>query len=179
MENRRIWLLVWMFLVSSTVMVSCDDDDESNMDADRQQVTEFMTQAAASDMFEIETGNMAVSKGALASTQTFGAELVSDHTNSSNELKALAAKMNVTLPTTLPADKQALRTELAALNAMPFDRRFASVQVDAHRQAVALYEDAEGDIENAEVRAFIQKTLPVLREHLQHAIQHKTMVDAM
>ncbi|RNI29474.1 DUF4142 domain-containing protein [Rufibacter immobilis] len=180
MKKKSILMLVWVALFSSVAFVSCDDDDsDAEPSADQQRISEFMMRAAASDMFEIQSGELAKTKGAQQSTKDFGQQLVTDHTRSSNEMKALATKLGITLPTTLPADKQAMLTELNGLSGMAFDRRFAAMQVTAHEEAVNLYETSEDNIENDEVEAFINKTLPVLQMHLEHARQHKTMIDGM
>jgi putative membrane protein len=157
-----------LLLVAVALVTACDDDDD---DDSRLTVQSFMEQAAASDTFEITTGNMATQKGSLADVKTFGQMLVGDHTISSQELKALARQKSVTLSRTIPPDKLARITALSALSGAPFDKAFAEQQVQAHQEAIALYQKADNDIGDAQIQAFVSKTLPVLQTHLQHA-QH-------
>jgi putative membrane protein len=163
--SGKIWLLM---LATLSLVTACNDDDDDNNDQ-KLTIQSFAQQAAASDTFEITTGTMAQSKAALADVKTFGQMLVADHTMSSKELKALAAQKGVTIPKTIPADKQARITVLSALTGTPFDKAFATEQVNAHQEAISLYEQADRDIEDPQVGAFIDKTLPVLRAHLTHA----------
>lgn len=163
-------------LVVLGIATSCDDDDDDNNDPILT-VQSFMEQAAASDMFEIQTGNMAAQKGTLADVKTFGQMLVTDHTKSSNEMKALATQKNVTLPTALPQEKMAKVTALQALTGAAFDKQFSQMQVEAHEEAIDLYEDADNDITDPQVQAFIDKTLPALRMHLTGAQKLKDQTD--
>ncbi|GEO04096.1 hypothetical protein AAE02nite_17600 [Adhaeribacter aerolatus] len=171
--RRKILFL----LLAALGATSCDDDDDDN--DPKLTVQEFMQQAAASDMFEITTGGLAAQKGVMAEVKTFGAMLVTDHTKSSAELRTLATQKNVALPNPvpLPADKQQKVTTLQGQNGSAFDRQFAQMQVDAHEEAIDLFEDADEDITDTEVQAFVDKTLPVLRMHLQEAKKLEDMTD--
>ena len=168
-------LLLMLLALGAT---SCDDDDDDDNDP-KLTVQEFMQQAAASDMFEITTGGLAAQKGVMSEVKAYGAKLVADHTTSSAELRTLATQKNVTLPNPvpLPADKQQKVNTLQGLSGAEFDKQFAQMQVDAHQEAIDLYEEADDDITDTEVQAFIDKTLPVLRMHLEEAQDLKDMTD--
>jgi putative membrane protein len=163
--SGRIWLLL---LLTLSVVTACEEDDD---DEDQPlTVQSFMQQAAASDTFEITTGNMALQKGVLADVKSFGQMIVTDHTTSSKELKALAAQKGVALARTIPADKQARITILNALSGAAFDKTFAVQQVEAHQEAISLYEQADRDLaQDAQVQFLVDKNLPILRTHLHHA----------
>jgi putative membrane protein len=178
MKKSNLWMLVWALLVS-TAFVACDDDDDEETDQDQVRVAAFFQSAAQSDMFEIATGTMAQSKGSHADVRTFGAMLVEDHTMSSEEIMTMAEERDITLSTTLPSAKAAIVTRLNGETGTTFDKDFATVQVQAHQEAITLYETANNEIMDTEVQAFIDATLPVLRMHLQHAQALKTTVDAM
>lgn len=159
-------LLLLMF-VSLFAATSCSDDDDINND--RLTAQSFMQQAAASDMFEIQTGEMATQKGSMNEIKTFGQQLINDHTLTSTELKALAQQKNVTLPQTLPQDKQTMKTRLEGLSGNAFDKEFATTQITAHQQAVALFEKAISDVNDAQVKSFAERHVGHLRMHLQEA----------
>lgn len=162
-----------LMLIAFGFATSCKDDDDD--DKAKLTVQAFMQQAAASDMFEIETGNMASQKGTMARVKTFGQMLVTDHTKSSNEMKMLASQKGVTLPTAMPQDKMQKVATLQGLTGAAFDKQFSQMQVDAHQEAITLYEMADKDITDAQVQAFIDKTLPVLRMHLPEATSLRDM----
>ncbi|WP_205502185.1 DUF4142 domain-containing protein [Rufibacter psychrotolerans] len=181
MKKTNRWMPLWALLLSSAFVVSCsdDDDDDAAMMEDRTRVATFLQNAAASDLFEITTGEMAQEQGMTSQVQEFGEMLVTDHSATAMDIMEMADERDVTLPTTLPAAKMTIVTRLDAKSGLDFDKDFATVQVQAHQEAVTLYEQADREIRDTEVQAFIDATLPVLRTHLQHAQQLKTAVDAM
>ena len=144
MRKTNVWLLVWALLVSSTAFVSCDyDDDDEAMEQDRMRVEAFFNSAAQSDMFEIQTGNMAQMKGSRADVRTFGGQLVTDHTKTSQQIKTMADKRNITLNTTIPPAKMAIVTRLNGETGLTFDKDFATVQVQSHQETITLFETAD------------------------------------
>ncbi|MBC3538391.1 DUF4142 domain-containing protein [Rufibacter sediminis] len=179
MKKTNVWMLFWALFVSSTVLVSCSDDDDDAMDQDKARVATFFQNAAQSDMFEIQTGQMAKVKGSTAEVRTFGAMLETDHTASSQKITTMAAQRNITLSPTPPAPKKAIIDRLTGESGLTFDKDFATVQVQAHQEAITLYETADREIMDTEVQTFIDATLPILRMHLQHAQTLKTAVDRM
>lgn len=61
----------------------------------------FVTQAATTDMAEIELGQLAMKNSKDDAVKKFAQQMVKDHTASSTKLKALASKDNLTLPKAL------------------------------------------------------------------------------
>lgn len=162
------WRLLFLF-VPLAFLASCDDDNDGDLRPDRLTATEFVQRAAASDMFEIQTGNMALDKSTMEEVRDFAEQIIADHTASSQELMALAQQKNIATPTTLPQDKQATVTQLNGKTGVEFDKGFADVQEDAHEEAVALYQRAVADLEDVQLKTFAQKILPKLQMHLEHA----------
>ena len=71
------------------------------------------------------------------------------------------------------APKRSLRKEIEKLgkkNGDEFDRDFVrQVGVKAHEKDIKMFEHASKDVKDPELKAFVDKTLPVLREHLAAA----------
>lgn len=177
MKNlKRLRLLVVFFFAACT-MVACDDDDDkapaNNNVTPKMTAAEFMMQAAGSDTFEISSGMMARTRGTDAGVKTFADTLVKDHTMTSTELKAIARQKNVTLPKTMPADKQALLNDLTNRARNDFDKRFSDIQIQAHTEAIALFQRAINEVEDTQVRDFANRHLPHLQMHLRRANQLK------
>lgn len=129
---------------------------------------EFLHKAAAGGLYEVQAGALAQEKGRSASVKSFGAMLVKDHGAANEELKALASRKGVTLPTALPAKKTKRLNEIA--KDKDFDKEFVEeVGMDDHEDDIELFEKASNGADDAEVKAFAAKTLPTLKAHLEHA----------
>jgi putative membrane protein len=166
----------WRFLalaMSVLAFTACNKDDDDDLGLDQMSAAEFVQKAAASDVFEIGTGELAVNKSETEGVRDLGQTLVSDHTNSSKMLLQLVRKnnINVVMPTksTLGQDKLAIMARLAQENGAAFDQDFANTQVKAHQEAIALFEEAAREVHNKDLKAFAAQTLPILKMHLQHA----------
>lgn len=95
--------------------------------------------------------------------------LVRDHTQANNDLKALAANKNVTLPSTMGEDHQKHVNEISQKSGNDFDRAFMSLMLDDHEKDVSDFDKASTNGNDADLKALATKTLPVLRSHLDSA----------
>ena len=132
---------------------------------------EFVNKVAISDMFEIQSSQLALSKQADADTKPFAEKMVQDHQKTSSELKGLVegSMVKLTLPTSLDAEHQKMLNELNAKSGKDFDQTYDQIQVKAHREAVALFEAFSKSGEDSELKTWAGKTLPHLKEHLSMA----------
>jgi putative membrane protein len=129
---------------------------------------EFVTKVAVSDMFEIQSSKVASQKG-NANVKAFAERMIKDHTKTSEELKGMVGKAKAKLPTALDAEHQKKLDQLQKLTGEQFNTAYASLQVQAHEEAVKLFEAYSSGGDDAELKAWAAKTLPALKEHLQHA----------
>lgn len=129
---------------------------------------EFAVKAANGGMMEVELGRLAQEKAASPAVKEFGAMMVAEHTKANEEMKALAAKKNITLPTTLGEDEQKHVNDLTKLSGKDFDKKYVSMMVDDHKEDIDLFtKAAEDDKTDADVKAFAVKTLPTLQKHME------------
>jgi putative membrane protein len=101
----------------------------------------------------------------------FAKRMIEDHTKANEELKALASSKGVEVPDD-PSLMQKGKTKLmlSTADGADFDRRYAeSMGVTAHEDTIELFEKAAKSAQDPEIKAFAQKTLPKLQEHLKMA----------
>jgi putative membrane protein len=67
------------------------------------------------------------------------------------------------------AHDQQVYDRLAALSGKPFEDAFTTHMFQSHTKSVAKFEKASSDLEDAELKQFVESTLPVLKEHLAMA----------
>jgi putative membrane protein len=121
------------------------------------------------NLFEIAGGEAARVKATSDEVRALAEHLVVDHTAALQEATALAQRLGIEVPTApSPLQQWALRA-VATFSGPDFDRWFADLQVEGHRQAIAeaTTEVAKGC--NRKVRGLAAAALPVLQEHLAHA----------
>jgi putative membrane protein len=129
---------------------------------------DFVKAVAISDTFEIESSKLAQER-ADAASKTFGARMVKDHTAMSTELKTIASKARFEVPTMLDSGHQSKLDKLKGLQGADFDREYDTMQVDAHKDAVDLFDRYAKSGDDKALQAFAKKHLPHLREHLKMA----------
>lgn len=133
----------------------------------------FIDDAVNSGMFEVQVSQLAASKATDPNVKSFAGMLVDHHTAANNELVKIANARGVELPA---APKRALRRDIEKLgkkkNGDEFDREFVrKVGIKAHEKDIKLFRKASKDVKDPELKAFVDKTLPTLQDHLAAAQQ--------
>ncbi|HEY0236943.1 MAG TPA: DUF4142 domain-containing protein [Afipia sp.] len=133
---------------------------------------DFVKEAVTSDMLEIQAAKIAEQKG-NADEKKFAAQMITDHTRTSAELKDLVARGEVKaeLPTALDSSAQSKLDKLNAAKPEDFAATYDPMQVSAHKDAVSLFERYAKGGENAKLKDWAGKTLPGLQHHLDMAQQ--------
>src|SRR5215208_5864126 len=130
---------------------------------------EFVTKAASSSLFEIQSSQSALQKSQNNQVRDFAQKMIDDHTKASDQLKAAAQGQNV--PTTPDPEHAQMLQQLNGANGGDFDRRYVQLQLTGHQEAVTLFDRYAQNGDNPQLKQFAQQTLPDLREHLQMAQQ--------
>jgi putative membrane protein len=131
---------------------------------------DFVKEAATSDMFEIQSSQIAQQRG-NAPEKSFAATMIKDHQKTTDELKAIAASddLKADLPTALDSSHQSEIDKLKSLNGADFSSRYDKDQVSGHKDAVSLFERYSANGDNPKLKDWAGKTLPTLRHHLEMA----------
>jgi putative membrane protein len=127
----------------------------------------FIPKAANGGMTEVELGKLAAEKGASQEVKDFGNRMVKDHSKANDELKEVAGKMNVTVPEKVDAKHQAMIAKMSALSGAAFDKAYVKGMVKAHKEDIALFESADKEVKNEDLKKFIGNTIPIMKEHLE------------
>jgi putative membrane protein len=129
----------------------------------------FVTKAAQGGMAEVELGNLAKTNASNDDVKSFGDQMVTDHGKANDELKSIAAKKGITLPTSLDSKHQAEVNRLSKLKGADFDREYMKLMVADHRMDVSEFRKEADHGSDPDIKAFAAKTLPTLQNHLQMA----------
>lgn len=127
----------------------------------------FMAEAAKGGMKEIELSKLILNKTTKNNeVRDFAQKMVADHTKASSELKALAAKKNVTLPTQLDPEQVSMASDIGKLSGDDLDKEYVDAMVEAHEKDVSLFKAQSANGTDPDAKAFAAKTLPTLQMHL-------------
>ena len=130
----------------------------------------FIDEASAKGIAEIETAKLALDKSEAEDIRTFAQKMIDDHTQANQKLAELASQhddLELSDEAT-PMDK-AKAMILQFREGDNFDQAYANNQVVAHEQTIELFREYAQNGENAELKQFAEQTLPKLEQHLKHA----------
>lgn len=150
--------------------------EETTMEDQMANMSDFATKAASNGMLEVEAGKLAQEKGQMQEVKDYGQMMVTDHTKANDQLKQLAQQKNLMLPDSMGQDHMDKMQELRDKTGAEFDKSYLELMVSSHEDAVSLFEDASNNMEDAEMKNFASTTLPTLRQHLDRA---KELNDSM
>jgi len=129
----------------------------------------FIQEAASGGQAEVALGRMAANKAASPEVRRFAERMMKDHGAANDQLKELAQRKGVSLSIRLDPADRTLIDRLGKLSGPAFDREYMRAMVDEHEKDVAKFE-REAQVErDADVKAFAERTLPTLRQHLELA----------
>lgn len=132
----------------------------------------FIEDAAGGGMFEVQVAQLAATKASDQNVKSFAGKLVDDHQQANNELVQIANAKKVELPAAPPRGERHEIEKLGKLSGTAFDKHFVEeVGVKAHQKDIKRFEKAANDVKDPDLKAWVQKTLPHLREHLAMAQQ--------
>lgn len=131
---------------------------------------DFVKEAATSDMFEIQSSQLAQERG-NAAEKTFAATMIKDHQKTSDDLKSMISSGDVKaeLPSELDSSHQSEIDKLKSFKDADFSSRYDSDQQSGHKDAVSLFERYAKGGDNPNLKDWADKTLPTLRHHLEMA----------
>lgn len=129
----------------------------------------FTMKAAQGGMAEVKLGQLAEQNGGNPAVKAFGHRMVTDHTKANDDLKAIAARKGVMLPSDLDPRDQATYDRLSKLNGAAFDKAYMKDMVADHRTDAAEFRRESEQGTDPDIKAFAARTLPILEEHLKMA----------
>lgn len=126
----------------------------------------FAVDAANGSMTKVILGELARQKTNNNAIRNVARMMVTDHLKGDEEIKKVAADKKVILPESINSKGVALRARLAKKSGIEFDKAYVSVITEDHKEDIQAFEEAVTKVKYPEIRAFIRKTIPLLKKHL-------------
>jgi len=131
---------------------------------------QFLQQAAELGTAEIAMGRLGRQRALRAEVAQFGDMMVHDHSQGNQELMQLARSERIPVVRRIPPEEAAMQARLARLSGPRFDQLYMEHMVNGHFKAVRLFQREARNGRDPEVRAWAERQLPVLQEHLNIAL---------
>lgn len=126
----------------------------------------YVQNAAASDLFEMETSRLALQQAASPAAKTYAQMMIDEHGKSSEELRAAAQMAKIPVAAALPADKQAQVEALRALRGEQFDRLYLEQQRASHQDSLAKVNQYLAAAQPGPLKDHASKLTGVVQKHL-------------
>jgi putative membrane protein len=166
----RTYLAVTLLLTAAAhAQTGSSDRMKSGSDMVPMADQHFMMKAAQGGMAEVELGKLATQNASSQAVKDFGQKMVDDHSKANDELKGLAGRKNITLPTSPDAKDQATNDRLSKLTGAAFDRAYMRDMVADHKKDVADFQKEAMTGADPDVKTWASNILPTLQGHLQMA----------
>ena len=117
----------------------------------------FMKKAAKGGALEVALGKIAEENGQSDDVKSFGKRMVTDHSKANDELKSIAEKKGVTLPSKEPTVKWSS------------DKAYMDAMVKDHEKDLAEFQEEANSGTDPDVKKFAEDTAKVVQEHLDLA----------
>jgi putative membrane protein len=114
-----------------TIGTAGSGDRDNGAMADAQQ---FMREAAMHGQAEVRLGEFAARKTQNADVRQFAQMMVTDHTKANNELKSVADRHNIQLPTEIDQEHMDMLIKWEKMSSAEFDRDYMEAMVEGHEE---------------------------------------------
>jgi len=127
----------------------------------------FVHDALMGGMAEVQLGQLATQKGSSDAVKTFGQKMVDDHTKMGEDMKPIAKKLSVPVPTKLDAKDQALYNKLEALSGTDFDNAYIKAMVKDHKKDDSEFRAEAQNAADPDLKMVAAKGEQIISQHLQ------------
>jgi putative membrane protein len=173
--------LLWCVAIAGTVMASgaslsaAENNKESRGQLGYRDYR-FLNEAAHGGMMEVRLGEIAKQKASSQAVRDFAQRMITDHSKANDELKQVASTKGAVIPMEVSRHENSMTEKLEKLSGRDFDREYMAAMVKDHKKDAKEFEDAVKDVTDPELKAFAQKTLNVIQDHLRMARETEASV---
>jgi len=128
----------------------------------------FLAQVANVSQLEVKLGELAQQNARNQRVKDFGSMMVRDHNQARQEVKNMVQGSNLMINDSLPAKEKKEFASLATKKGAAFDKAYAAMMVKGHSAVIKDFEKSKS-LPEPSVKSFIDKTLPVIKTHLDSA----------
>jgi putative membrane protein len=152
---------------------------------------QFVHKASMSNQMEVTLANLAEEKAQSDDVKRYAEELARDHEAANRELQSSlgggdattaqqpgsgVSNANMDAQGNVPPEMRETEQKLESTSGAAFDRAYLDAMVKHHQQDIQQFEQAARS-ESQQIRAYAERTLPTLRQHLERAQQLQSQTE--
>ncbi|WP_044117712.1 DUF4142 domain-containing protein [Alkaliflexus imshenetskii] len=187
-RNFNLLILLVTFLGTTLLSASCTNSqkpkdtrdvaqkhNEEKFDSKKQERdAQFIVNAAEINMAQIQLGQLAQQRGQSTHVKELGKNLEDAYTMSLKNLTTLADSKRITIPTATTNKVRNAYNDLNNKSGNDFDKAYADMMVNKHKDAIAIFEKATTDRYDRDINNWAIATLSDLRTNLNQSIDCQT-----
>lgn len=127
----------------------------------------FVYDVVAANYGEIKLAELANQKSRSDAIKQDAQMILQDHTLALNEAKTLAQAKAIEVPVAEKEDFHRKVENMAEVSAVDFDAQWVKEMIDLHEKDIDKFEDRLKNTQDTDLKAYINKTLPVLKRHYE------------
>lgn len=131
----------------------------------------YMSMAASSDMFEIQSSQLALQASQNPAVRSYANLMIAHHQATTQNLMAAAQSAGLTMPTPMlvPQHAQMLQQLQAAGTGAAFDAAYKQAQIMSHQEALNLHSNYAQGGDVPALRQVAGAAVPIVQQHLTSA----------
>jgi putative membrane protein len=152
-------------------------NDEIFDDRDDEKDADFIVNAVAANLAEINLAQLALNKSTDMEVKKMATMLETDHTKVLRSLTGYANSNGISVPTTETDEAMKDKNDLAEMNGKDFDLKWCKQLQKNHKNSIRKFESRVNKTEDVVLKELLSSTLPGLKGHLEMLQQHEERIN--
>lgn len=185
MKTTKFKMITAAFAIVATITTgafaqtdkkTAEKQNDKKFDNKMEDDAEFVVEAADDGMFEVQAAQLAKTNASSSKIKELAEHMSTDHSKANEELKKIAAKKNITIPSKISDKRQKDFDELTKAKGAEFDKEYAKMMVKYHKDAIDLFQKEADKGHDGELKGWASTKIGVLQHHLSMAENAKELV---
>lgn len=142
-----------------------EEANEEKFDNQAEKDADFVEEVVAANYAEIKLAELANQRSRNTEVKQIAQKLQTDHSGALNELKTFAQAKSISVPVEETDESKKKIEKFTDESGDDFDKKWCKEMIDKHEDTIDKFEKRMDKTEDADLKAWIDKTLPTLRSH--------------
>lgn len=127
----------------------------------------FVKETVEGGLYEVKLSNLALIKSVTPAVKVLAKTIVDDHTKTNNDLKELAEKKGIAVPSTLNDKAMKYFDKLSKTEGKDFDKTYTKCMKMDHKKDICKFKKHAKKGDDADLKNWASNTIPSLERHMK------------